>query len=245
MIASRSPFILLIAMILSFRSICLGQLKKDSAVYWVNQNYINCIDSGNSVCRCEKQNNFLILSIDTELNKLIINPSIYHSWETLNLDIKKEDQISYSILPTYGVDSGSILKITSNQLSIKTPKDIGLFTKIKVKRLDNWVEGDLWRQVGVINCKPLSKYSFSSCSDKSNLLLAPKEFSNLILEGRITISCSDDYYYDEMHINKSETEFFLIYEKDAVKIYKIPARDKGDKVDIANLKDCQILHKNR
>ena len=220
-----------------------GQIASDSATYWVNQKYVDCINSGKSVSECQEQNNFLILHIDTTLNRLTIDPSIYYSWETLVSEIKQNNQNYYTILPTYGIDSSSVLNIKDNQITISSAKQLMVFTKIKVKRLDNWTQGDLWRQLGVINCKPFLKYSIKPDCGYTNLLLTQYDLSNYISNGRIWISCSDDYHYNELTIKKSDKDylhFFLEYGNDFIKMYKTHGRDKEEKIDITKLKECQL-----
>ena len=217
--------------------------KIDSATYWVNQKYVDCIDKGNSVCSCQEQNNYLILHIDTLLNKLTIDPSIYYSREIIEVSIKKDKQNSYLITAVDGKDTASILKFTDNSITIQSLKELSVFKKIRVKRLDNWTQGDMWRQVGIINCRSLLKYNVTACNKTTGLVLTQKDLANYILQGQVSISCSDDYYYNEMYIRNSTSQFFLLYEENAIKIYKEPLRDKGQIVEVSKLKDCQIYIK--
>jgi len=223
-----------------------GQTAKDSATYWVNKKYLACLDSGKSVCYCQEQDNFLILHIDTIAKKLTVAPSIYYSWETFEFDIKRYNKSSFTILPGVGIDRGSTFNIKANQLTLTTLKQTTLFTKIEVQRFDNKsIQGDLWKQIGVINCKPLLKYSIKLCSDSSAFPLTTKRLSEYISTGRITINCSTDYHYNEMYINIDNVEFFLVYKKDSIKLYKEEPRDEDVVVDITTLKDCQLLIKTK
>jgi hypothetical protein len=219
-----------------------GQTVTDSATYWVNDKYISCLDSGKSVCHCQEQNNLLILHIDTIKNIVTIDPSIYFSWETFEINIKHGKINTYSIIPSYGMDNGSVMNINGNQLILTSPKQAAEFTKIKVKKIDKWLQGDMWRQIGVINCKPLLKYSITICNDSSNISLTKKELADYIMQGKTTISCSDDFHYNEMHIKDADKEFFLLYEIDSIKMYEEPLRDRDQKIDITKLKNCQLFY---
>jgi len=220
-----------------------GQTPNDSISYWVNQKYLDCLDSGKSVCNCQEKNNYLILHIDTKKKLLTINPSIYFSPETFEFKIRAINKSAYSIVSGPGIDSGSTLNFSANQMILKSSKKSILFNKIRVKPLDNWIQGDLWKQLGVINCKPLLNYSFDSNNDSTEPLLSKKSLSEYISKALITISCSDDYHYNEMQIKDSNTEFFVIYDKDWIKIYRIPQRDRGQIIEIDKLKSYQLLNR--
>jgi hypothetical protein len=222
-----------------------GQITNDAATYWVNVKYLDCIDSGSSVCYCQEQSNFLILHIDTIENRLTIKPSIYHSWETLEFNTKRNKVNSFEVLPAYGIDSGSTFNIKANQLMLTTPKEMFSFKKIIVKRIDRGsIHGDIWRQIGAINCKPLLKYHIKLCGDNTTFPLTTEKLSEYISSGQATISCSDDYQYNELYIRSAQTGFFLVYENNFIKAFKEPEpRDRGHKIDTTKLKDCQLFYK--
>jgi hypothetical protein len=222
-------------------------IQPDSATYWVNQKYVDCINAGNSVCNCEEQNDYLILYIDTASNQLIIEPSIYYSWEIFHFGIERGKKNSYNIISTagYKIDSGNVLNINGNQLTITNSKQTTVFTKITVEQLDDVTDFDLGRQIKRINCKPLLKYTVSPCNDTSKLLLTQEQLSNYIARGQIDIRCSDDYHYTEMYVRNSQTEYFMVYEGDKIKIYKEPTRDRRVKVEVDTLKECQQYSKSK
>jgi len=220
-----------------------GQTANDSVTYWINPKYLSCLDSGKSVCNCQELNSILIMHLDTIVNKMRVHPSIYYS-EDFEFNFKQDKNHMFTILRSYEIDSGSVFNIKADHLILTTPKQTTLFTKIKVQPIDTtWIEGDMWRQIGVINCKPLLKYSIKSCNDSSIFPLTTKILADHISKGQAIISCSDDYYYNEMRIKITDTNYYLLYESDTVKIYNEPERGRGDKVDITTLRECATFFK--
>ena len=248
MTTKRITVCILILTLFLFVQLCNGQTANDSVVYWVNEKYVDCIEAGKSVCNCQEENDFLILYIDTATKDLIINPSIYYSWETKELKLEQENLNLYKIIPNngYAIDSNSTLTIKGNSILIISSKQTAKFTKINVRQLDDWKTADLCWQIGVINCRPLLKYSIKLCGDSTSFPLTTKILSDYISRGQVTISCSDDYHYNEMYIKSSETHFFLVYDNNSIKVYKEPnPRGRFDKVDISKLKDCQLFYKSK
>jgi hypothetical protein len=239
-------FLTVISTFLVLGRFSFGQITSDSAIYWINQKYVNCIDSGKSVCHCQEHNNFLILYLDSATKKLTIDPSLYYSEETVVCDIKQDKKNSYTILPGFGMDTGSIINVKSNQLTLSTPKMTTIFTKIKVKLIESkWIEGDLWRQIGIINCRPLLEYSIKLCSDSTAFPLTKEVLANYISKGQITINCSDDYHYNEMSIPGTNAEFFLVYGDNSINVYKETERDRGEIITTSEFKDCQLFYKTK
>lgn len=238
----RFTFCLLPSILLLSAAICSAQTRQDSATYWVNTQYIDCLEAGKSVCQCQEQNVFLMLHLDNKANKLTIEPSIYLSWEPYMFNIQPNQKHNWIASPGYGLDSGAVLTGTEKQLTLKTPQKTFVFNKIVVAKTDNGVGTDMGNQIAVINCKPLLNYAVKPCSGDS-LLLSQQDLSNYILNKQIGISCSTDYYYNEMYIRTLDLHFFMVYKPDGIKIYKEPARDLDEAVEIDNLKECQLYYK--
>jgi hypothetical protein len=230
------------------RKVALGendQVVKDSIEFWVNLKYLNCLDSGKSVCDCQKQNNFLLIHLDTTLNELRIKPSVYYSWEPIFLVTKQDSNRSsrWKTLPTPELDT-MIWDFSENSLVGKFSNQAIVFKKIRANSLDKWVDSDLSSQLGVINTKPLLKYSISPCNETISFPLSNEILSNFITTGQINVSCSDDYHYNELYIKPLKVEFFLVYKKGSIKVYKETViRDRMKKIDTSQLKDCQLFYK--
>ncbi len=222
-----------------------AQVNNDSADYWVNSYYVACLDSGGSVCECEQKHDLLMLHMNRETRILTIVPSVYHSLESFELNtvvLNKKNR--FMVVSGPGLDSGTNLRFTSLYLTIKTPKGPVLFTPLKVPAIEKNTDADMRKQVGVLNCKPLLKYVTKPC-DGSKLLLTKEHMRDLVAKGGITLNCSDDHHYNELHLTNPPTEFFLSYEEDKIRMYKHPPRDRGETIDIRKLKQCQEFYRNK
>jgi hypothetical protein len=221
---------------------------KKLETYWVNSNYLGCIDSGKSVCDCQKRNNFLLIYMDKIENKLIIHPSIYYSWETIEIDIKPDPlkKNLFTLLPSHKIDSGSFVNVTGKELILKSPNKTVIFSKIEVPQLDtSGLKFDMGQQIGLINSKPLLNYSIK-LSKGNTLFLTKSDIEKYVSNGSISIDCSDDFYYNEMGIdvNKNYMYYFLQYNHDTIKIYQETiGRDRWDSIYVDSLKSCELLYK--
>jgi len=211
----------------------------------VNQSYLDCIDSGQSVCRCEEKNKFLICHLVSDSNRLLIHPSIYYSWEPVQLEIQKGKAHQYTVLPSpeREMGSGGRLLIQGSQLRFTVNNKTTLFTQGKFRRLERSLEIDMGRQLSIINCKPLQKYTLLACPNSSTVLLSQSELARLMARGEVSINCSDDYHYTELVVRGTSAQYFMDYRSDTIKLYRLPTRNRGEKVDKSALKDCQIYVK--
>ncbi len=221
-----------------------GQLsygQADYLTYWVNNKYVGCLESGLSVCDCQRENDFLMLHIDSIKNRLTIEPSIYKSWETLETDIHKMGDQKYRITPWYGIAGEANVERIDNQIYLNTENGQVAFSKLNVRRLQRFIQVDISKQIGIVNARPLVKYLIKPCGNAAGNYLTVANVSEYLSRGQISISCSTDLNYNEMFISTDKSSFFLVYLNDTIKAYKHPPRDMDEVIDENKLKECQLF----
>ena len=222
-----------------------GQSESVSMTYWVNQKYLKCINSGNSVSSCHEQNDFLILHIDTSEKIITLEPSMYYSWEMIELKYNLSNNYYNIVSSNFGTDSITGFNIIDNKIVLSSSNHSTLFERIQVKRIDKWAQGDIWRQLGLLNSKPLLEYATKPDCSSTELLVTQNELKEYISKGQIWISVSDDFYYNELTIKKSENDylhFFLEYGNNYIKMYKTHGREKDEIIDTSTLNECQLFY---
>jgi|GEM_PF-3230195 hypothetical protein len=241
-----------------------GQSKDDDITFWINMKYSACIDSGKSICHCQEQNPYLILQIDSarkispsayteDMNpkdtlkyRMTIVPSIYRSWETLDVPITPTGKNSFSVLPHYDIDSGMTVNLEGTHLTLTYGEETVRFIKLSRRGLADNGTRNMRNYMGVFNSIPLLTYSIKP-GKGGTIFLTHDDLINYIAEGRISVSCSDDFNYNEMTVEKNDSTnlyFFLVYKKDnTIELYKEPGRNRGDEIDTTKLKVSEIFFK--
>jgi hypothetical protein len=104
---------------------------------------------------------------------------------------------------------------------------------------------DMAEQLGSINSKSLLNYIPSSLSDSTNINLPYDHLIKMINENKVSINCSEDFYYNEMVIKEDPYRFFYLkYENNRLIIYdEVLGRDLDDKIDLKNLKYQTFIRK--
>ncbi len=225
-------------------SIGLAQAQLLPQVNWINNNYIACIDSGNSVCHCQDVNDVIMLHADTFQNRVVMYPSPRISPEDITMEIAKIEN-----LPTaFEIKSGfnTRLAFRDTQLLLINSSQVMLFSKIDVPLMVKRGEEIMHEQLGFINYLPLLGYATKPCAGNAKLLLTNKELGEYLNKGNVSLHCSDDFHYNEMVIKKDGRafmEFFMEYGRDTIKIYKEPLRDKDVAFKPTAKTGCQLFYR--
>jgi hypothetical protein len=240
-----------------------GQSKGVAVTLWINSEYRACIDSGKSICHCQEQNPYLILQIDSarkispsayteDMNpkdtlkyRMTIDPSIYRSWEILDVPITPTGKNSFSVLPHYDIDSGMTVNLEGAHLTLTYGKQKVRFIEVFRMHLADNGTRNMTSYIGALNCNLLG-YSIKP-GKGGTVFLTHDDLINYIAEGRISVSCSDDFNYNEMTVKKNDSTylyFFLVYKKDnTIELYKEPGRNRGDEINVTKLKESEIFFK--
>lgn len=238
----------------TFRTAVLGLLlcffaaqanaeNSDSSKYWVNRNYVACLEQNRSVCDCQSEQEYLILLLDTAARTIMAEPSIYFSWEDLQFEIVPviDKKGFYKIQLTYGIDSFATIETGSNWLRLRSrtqSADFVPYSMLKIRNLES--DNHIKTMLKGIHGVPLLRCKLLALPPESPPF-APNEFFALLLNGRVQISCSDDFGYTEMRIqyNDSNTfDFFMVYQAKEILLYQIPPRDRRQAVDVSRLTPC-------
>jgi len=256
--------------ILFFVFICLhglhavGQIQTDTTKkvisYWVNTDYLKCLDSGTAVCTCMKHNPYLIMELDTVENVLRIHPSVTYSWEDFDPKIKRnpKHQNTYSIAPEWKIDSNAIFNVNGGKAIFKSTEhkyDFELMTfkvhyyhgnKHGEKFTYTDFEFDSYDDEDLINARSLLAFSGTIGDSANTPFKSINDLRNKVSAKKVRITVSDDYSYNEMSVKGETNKYFLLYQNDSLKIYREPhERSKGEKVDYNSLKPCEILNKRK
>lgn len=222
----------------------------DSSVFWFNERYIDCINSGTAVCECLSKNEFVMLHLDKKNNSVLIQSSVYFfGLETSSeFDIKRldEDSLKYEVEEIWPLSNSMAMDLTNdNQLKILYNNKKYSFIKKRLKTLAVprtpkglfTYRSEIWTQRNTFNSKSLLAYPYT---DKENQLFSPKELKKLINDNKVTISCSDDFHYNSMIIKKGDSlkHFHLEYNKQKVSVYqeKPNGRNRHEDIKLDELK---------
>lgn len=215
----------------------------DSMSYWVNRNYVACLEQYRSACDCQSEQEYLILALDTAARTVLAEPSIFFSWEDLQFEIipvtgKKG---FYKIPLTYGIDSFATIETGGNWLRLRSRTQAADFVPYSMLRIRNYESaGQTETMLKGMHGVPLLQCNFIALPPESPPF-APNEFFSLVLNGRVKISCSDDFGYTGMRVqyNDSNTfHFIMVYQAKDILLYQIPPRDRRQAVDIRRLTPC-------
>jgi hypothetical protein len=233
--------VILIAILCLLTKDLSSQTNLDSIYYWVNKRFIECVDSGLGVCNCQKLNKYLILDYNGSTTTLTIIPSIYHSWETISTKVIQNSTNIYPVIPSYGIDSGYFFVENVNTSLLCRSTEKIEFMKVIIRPFEKNVESDMSRQIGILSAYHFAKFPTYNCDKANQPIISQDSIRSLIKNGKMHISCSDDYNYDIMGIAGSETQYFVDYKKGLFTIYPISRRDRFQKVDITTIKECQTF----
>ncbi|MEI6346857.1 MAG: hypothetical protein WCP69_02810 [Bacteroidota bacterium] len=223
----------------------------DSTDFWINENYLSLISSGNDVCECLAKNEFVILYLNFEKKTVLIQSSTYFfGLETASeMEMKViEDKLNYIVAKQWPLSDSLIIKVLGDKLTIDYGKDKIHFKKHRLKTLDIpstpkgifTYDSEIWSQLNTLNSKSLLAYRFT---DTKNQLISFGELKGLIEDKKVTISCSDDYQYNSMCLKKDSTRYFhLEYIKNKLTIYELPnGRTRHEKVNLKKLKKQEFF----
>jgi hypothetical protein len=218
----------------------------DSSIYWVNEDYLNEIKSGDDVCECMSNNQFLLLHVDFTFEKIIIQSSVYFfGLETMvEMNLKSTDTLnkSFTIDERWPLNSEMKITIDNNMLFVNYGGETSKFLKMKLETLDIptspkgiFVQSmDVFDQRNRINAESLLAYTRSQGEEN---LLSIEELSQLIRSNRVSVGCSDYYHYNSMAIKGDTNRYFhLEFGKDKVTFYEEPeGRGRYEEVNLDKL----------
>ncbi|MGB1040553.1 MAG: hypothetical protein ACPGVD_06755 [Flavobacteriales bacterium] len=227
----------------------------DSLDFWINEDYLNCINSGMEVCKCLSDNRFVMIYLYDGAKTILLQSSIFYGHDNTierNLNLVNGKSSKSYIIEELSLDDTFVVKFKGNKLTLSSKTDICRFTKKRLKTLgipyhyeQNYTyEFEISGQVNRLNSKSLLAYSFTDGLDK---IFEVSEVENLINQNKVRISCSDDYYYNTM-ITKGDTGryFHLEYGIDKVVIYELPnGRDRYEKPNLSELKKQEFFKKSK
>ena len=215
----------------------------DSIRYWVNRDYVACLEQYRSACNCQSEQEYLILAVDTAARTVMAEPSIFFSWEDLQFEIVQviDKKGFYRIPLTYGIDSFATIEMGSNRLRLRSRTQSADFVPYSMLKIKNY-ESDkhIETMLKGIHSIPLLQCNLIALPPETPPF-APNEFFALVLNGRVQITCSDDFGYTEMRVqyNDSNTfHFFMVYQAKAILLYQIPPRNRRQAVDVDRLTPC-------
>lgn len=203
----------------------------DSSEFYINNDYVKCIESGTAVCECLSKNQFVMLCLDMKNSKILIQSSVYFfGLETsVKLDMKRSnnDSLKYIVDEIWPLGDSLVVDFSNDRLKLIYSGFEYRFTKKWLGTLDipNNPKGlftynsEIWVQRNTLNSKSLLAYRYT---DQENQLIDIKELRSLIKSNKVTISCSDDFHYNSMWIKKGDSSrsFHLEYDNEKVTIYE-------------------------
>jgi hypothetical protein len=227
-----------------------AKLKKnfpDSTDFWINTDYYKCITLGNDVCECLSKNEFVMLYLDYEKEKVLIQSSTYYFGleTTVYLDMKEvgDEKLVYTVAKQWPLSDSLVIVILDNKLTVGYKNDKIIFNRQILKTLDvpTTPKGifsydmEIWMQRNVLNSKSLLAFPYT---DKKPQLFSIDELKKLIENKKVTISCSDDFHYNSMWIKQDTIRYFqLEYRDNNVTIYELPkGRNRFENIKLEGLK---------
>ena len=211
----------------------------DSSLYWLNESYLKCLELNKSVCDCLAENEWVILYVDTNNLKLIIGSSVHHFGleQSENAELIKISFGRFKI-KNWRVEDSVYLTLKNNKIEIRGFKNVNFIPK-KLKTLDipETPKGiftqdlDLLEQLGKIHSRSILKYL------ENNDDAFAKELIELIYADKVSVNCSDDYFYNSMYIERENNKYFhLEYQSEKLIFYdEEEGRGRFEKIDTSNM----------
>lgn len=207
---------------------------------WVNASYLDCIDSSNAICHCDKLNPFLLAVRDSANNILKIQTSIHKSWEgyEFDLSVKQGDKYIYEHYDTdsqinWITQSDSVLLIKhGNEMYRFIPKTLTVHHEIE--------DTDLGNILGSLNARILIKAYLYDCETDSFLFKQTLYFHTLVETGDLEAYCPDDGYYESFTDKKNDKVLYLMV-KDSKTVLCFSPKQRARRKFIDNLEPCYYI----
>jgi len=220
----------------------------DTTTYWMNTNYTNCLDSGSSIYDCQNRNIFIMLYIEPDNKNIIIESSVLHFGSmTCRRYAIKQDSInksSYTITKDWPFLSSCRMVINQDTLTINDQGNILKFTKYKIEKIKKDITVDMGSQVGIYSSRSLLQYSVEQY-DNNALILSNDSLVKYIKLKRVSLYCSDDYFYIGMAVKGTDSQYLLQYYGDTIKLFKTKGSARFQKFDFSTHTDMEILRKKK
>tara|TARA_B110000211_G_C14017657_1_gene526101 strand:- start:103 stop:885 length:783 start_codon:yes stop_codon:yes gene_type:complete len=226
---------------------------QDSTALWVSVDYLNNIDSINSICDCWRKTKYHFLSYDTIKMELFLKSNLMHFGHDsgILLPIKKSDNsfLYDSTLNNWPVSSKQFTIPTNDTLKLLDDEGEILFVKklypIREKDKPNNDYYNIGNRFYETSSHLLLKYNKIDQSKSTAILIEPDSLKQLIRDGFVTAHCSDDYYYDGFMIKTDTYRHFQSQFKDnQLIIFELTqGRNKGEKINLDLLPKQVIIIK--
>ena len=215
---------------------------KDSVYYWVNTDYLQCVKSGVSVCKCDKK--YDLLNIDTVNQYVNIIPGIFDlsTEKKFNFKYKINKKGYYSFKPQSYVDSIWFF-IKNDTLWLDDNNKKYIFAKKGFRTsIDDL---DLILAESVLNAKYLLNYPYSYDTDSTEVFFTSKEYKGFLKNVQVELFCAYDLKEPHLVIRFSDTiakHYQLKYRKNYILIYEDTRVNIHDELEFTKLKK-QIMYR--
>lgn len=223
----------------------------DSIDYWVNSDYLKILKSGQSVSDCLWEHEFLLVHLDTKDSTVLFQSSVfYFGLETMTkLDfIGGKNDKEFVVNQNWPLDENLIIK-TGKSLSIFYKNKKIIFEKIRLKTLaiphspkhEFDYNSDIFDQRNYLNATSLLQFPYTYESDSSASFVTFATIQKRFENSEIQVSCSDDYYYNSVVIDKQS--YHLKYYNNRIEYYEEKhERNRFEKINLTNCRK-QIFYK--
>jgi hypothetical protein len=234
----------------------------EQSTYWINRNYAICIARGKAPCDCLSENEIVMLYVDPYFSNkdIYVQSSVfYFGLETsaeftysIN-DENKDGMIAFTVPKAYPLKDSMKIVIADKLLLTYNGKSVS-FEKYVLKTLDRPVSekaifsrtDDMWKQLNTFNANILLSYSLTNKIDSTELFFTYEELKQLVMDNKVSVSCSDDYHFNSMMVQGNPNQYFHVeFKGDTLILYnEKEGRASGEKVHLDQL-EKQIFYKDK
>lgn len=227
----------------------------DSTEFWYSDQYMDCIHSGTPVCGCLAKNQFVMLFINPEKTRIIVQSSIFFFGQetSAEYDMIKihDDSLKYVVRKSWPLDDSLLIDLSNNKLYLLYAGNIYPFTRkwFKTAEIPEEPKGiftyqsEIWSQRNILNAQSLLSYPYT---DNNDPIFSPEELKTLIKNNCVFISCSDDFHYNSMYVKQGDStrSYHLEYSEGKVTIYEESprGRDRLEEINLTGLKQ-QVFYR--